>query len=282
LGGECAECAANVKASQIYHMVTRGWCDIGYNYLICPHGDIFEGRGGGDDVRGAHDGCNCGSMGVAMMGYFHPLQNQALTVAMQDAFVALSAYKCEQQGIDPLGNSFYAGYGANQETIYGHREVSATACPGDLAYAELPQLRQRISQSMGGGVMILDNALATFTGSWNTGASSADKYGADYRWASTGVSTARAFWTPSITRAGDYEISMWWPAGSNRNPATQVGLLLNGRLFTASINQQLQGGQWNVLGTVPLPVGNHATIGLSNFGSAGWVVVADALRLVRQ
>ncbi len=89
--------------------------------------------------------------------------------------------------------------------------------------------------SMGGGVMILDNALATFTGSWNTGASSADKYGADYRWASTGVSTARAFWTPSITRAGDYEISMWWPAGSNRNPATQVGLLLNGRLFTASL-----------------------------------------------
>lgn len=280
-----AECAANVKASQVYHMVTRGWCDIGYNYLICPHGDIFEGRGGGDDVRGAHDGYNCGSMGVSMMGYFHTPHNQTLTSAMQDAFVDLAAWKCDQQGIDPLGTSWYAGYGANQSNLYGHRDVSATACPGDFAFAELPQLRQRVEQKIqggGGAEIILDNALANFSGSWTTGTSSLDKYGADYRWASSGVGIARALWNPSIAQAGDYQISLWWPAGGNRNPATQVGLFINGSLFTTQVNQQLQGGQWNVLGTVALPAGANTTIGLTNQGVPGWVVVADALRLVRQ
>ncbi|MBI4862496.1 MAG: hypothetical protein HY815_19880, partial [Candidatus Riflebacteria bacterium] len=50
-----AQCAANVKAIQAYHMHTQGWCDIGYHYLICVHGRIWEGRAGGDDVIGAHD-----------------------------------------------------------------------------------------------------------------------------------------------------------------------------------------------------------------------------------
>ncbi|PCJ53204.1 MAG: hypothetical protein COA70_09755 [Planctomycetota bacterium] len=279
-----AECAANVKASQVYHMVTRGWCDIGYNYLICPHGDIFEGRGGGDDVRGAHDGYNCGSMGVSMMGYFHSPYNQILNAAMQDAFVDLAAWKCDQQNIDPLGSSWYAGFGGVKENLYGHRDVSATACPGDLAYAELPQLRQRVEQKIQGGGMeiILDNHLASFTGVWNTGSSSVDKYGADYRWASSGTATARALWNPMITQAGNYQIALWWPQGSNRNPSTQVGLLLNGQLFTITVNQQLQGGQWNVLGTVALPASANTTIGLTNQGALGWVVMADALRLVLQ
>lgn len=280
-----SQCASNVLATQSYHMFTRGWCDIGYNYLICPHGDIFEGRAGGDDVRGAHDGYNCGSMGVAMMGYFHTPHNQTLTQAMEDAFVDLAGWKCDQEGINPLGTSWYAGLGANEQNLYGHRDVSSTACPGDLAYAELPGIRNRVEQLIqggGGSTMILDNGQATYTGTWTTGTSSNDKYGSDYRWASTGVAPARALWNPSLAQAGSYEVSLWWPAGSNRNPATQVGLLLNGQLFTTTVNQQLQGGQWNVLGTVQLPAGSNTTFGITNAGSLGWVVVADALRLVRQ
>lgn len=280
-----SQCASNVLASQTYHMFTRGWCDIGYNYLICPHGDIFEGRGGGDDVRGAHDGYNCGSMGVAMMGYFHTPHDQTLTAAMENAFVALAGWKCDQQGINPLGTSWYAGLGANEQNLYGHRDVSSTACPGDLAYAELPGLRNAVDQLIQGGsgtTIILDNDQASYVGNWTLGTSSSDKYGSDYRWASTGVATARALWNPSLAQAGTYEVSLWWPAGSNRNPATQLGLLLNGQLFTTTINQQLHGGQWNILGTVQMPAGTGTTLGITNAGPLGWVVVADALRLVRQ
>jgi hypothetical protein len=277
-----SECANNVQAIQAYHMYTRGWCDIGYNYLICPHGDIFEGRGGGDDVVGAHDSANCGSMGVAFMGYFHSPHHQSLTQAMQNAFVDLAAWKCDQQNIDPLGSAWYAGYGANMNTIYGHRDVSSTACPGDLAYANLPQLRVQIEQKIqsGGSVdLILDNASASYFGTWNTGTSAAGKYGSDYRWASTGTALARAFWEPSIPQSGTYEVSLWWPAGSNRSPQTPIGLFVGGRLYQGSVNQQQAGGQWNVLGQVQFAAGAMPVLGIENTGPSGFVVVADALRL---
>ena len=278
-----SQCASNVKATQVYHMVTRGWCDMGYNYLICPHGDIFEGRGGGDDVRGAHDGFNCGSMGVAMMGYFHAPYSQTLNAAMENAFVDLAAWKCAQQTIDPLGSSWYAGFGAVQQNLYGHRDVSSTACPGDFAYAELPQLRARVDSALNGSgtEIILDNGAATYFGSWTTSSSAAGHYGPDYRWASTGVAAARALWTPNIPSAGNYQVSMWWPAGSNRNPATLVGVELSSGIRTATINQQTNGGQWNVLGNIQLPAGAVTTFGLSNAGANGFVVIADALRLIK-
>lgn len=278
-----SQCATNVKATQVYHMQTRGWCDIGYNYLVCPHGDIFEGRGGGDNVRGAHDGYNCGSMGVAMMGYFHAPYAQTLNADMKDAFVDLAAWKCDQQSIDPLGSSWYAGLGAVEQNLYGHRDVSSTACPGDFAYAELPLLRVRVDAAINGGgtEIILDNGAASYTGTWTTSSSASGRYGADYRWASTGTAPARALWTPNIPSAGSYQVSMWWPAGSNRYPATLVGVALNSGIQTATVNQQINGGQWNVLGNVYLPVGANTTFGLSNAGANGWVVIADALRLIK-
>lgn len=139
-----AQCAANVKGMQTYHMVTNGWCDLGYNYVVCRHGDIFEGRAGGDDVKGAHDGYNCGSMGVCNMGYFHPPYGHVPTAAMFDALAELAAWKCSRQGIDPLGSGFYAGYGGVVTNVYGHGDVKATACPGDQWFAQLPALRLAI------------------------------------------------------------------------------------------------------------------------------------------
>lgn len=277
-----SQCASNVLATQQYHMQTRGWCDIGYNYLICPHGDIFEGRGGGDDVRGAHDGYNCGSMGVAMMGYFHAPYSQTLTVPMEDAFVELATWKCEQQAIDPLGSSWYAGFGGVKPNLYGHRDVSSTACPGDLAYTELPALRLRVDAALNSNdVIILDNGTAQLSGSWQVGSSASGRYGPDYLWASTGTAPATASWRPNLPVSSQYEVSLWWPAGSNRNPNTVVGAQLSVGLRTMTVNQQLHGGQWNVLGTLPLPAGSGTQFGISNSGQPGWVVIADAIRLRR-
>src|SRR3989344_3937454 len=54
-----------------YHAVSRGWGDIGYNYVIGPSGMIFKGRAGGDYAVGAHTFCNnVGSMGIALMGNY--------------------------------------------------------------------------------------------------------------------------------------------------------------------------------------------------------------------
>ncbi len=279
--------ASNVKSIQSYHMYTRGWCDIGYNYLIDVHGYIFEGRGGGADIRGAHDGYNCGSMGVAMMGYFHTPHNQTLTTSMKNAFCELGAWKCDQKNINPLGSAWYSGYGGSMTTIYGHRNVSSTACPGDLAYAQLPSLRQDIDDKINGGSggteIILDNNQAIFqSGNWSTGTSSGDKYGSDYRWASTNTAYALAYWRPNIPSAGTYKIYYWWPQGGNRNPNTKIGWQVNGNTTTSNVNQQNNGGQWNLVTTKWLPKGTKTLIGLDNSGSGTYVVIADAIRLVKQ
>ncbi len=146
-----AQAAANVKAIQVFHQVSNGWCDVGYNYLVSKQGWIFEGRAGGDDVKGAHDGFNCGSMAACGLGFFHPPFANSPTSGLLGAVTDLFAWKASQKGIDPLGSSFYAGLGATEANVYGHRDVKATACPGDGLYAELPGLRAAIASTLNGG-----------------------------------------------------------------------------------------------------------------------------------
>lgn len=278
--------ANNVKAHQDYHMLTRGWKDIGYNYLIDKFGNIFEGRYGGDDTVGAHDGWNCGSMGVSLMGYFHSPHNNAFNSSLRDALGDLTAWKCDQKNINPTGSAYYAGYGGTKPTIYGHRDVSATACPGDLVYTELGSVRTDVANRLNGGgggtEIILDTAAATFTESWSLASSAPDKYGPDYRFRSTGITSGLAYWQPNIQTAGNYAVYFWWSGGSNRNPSTTVGVRINGRQYTARVNQQSNGGRWNYVGTWNFPRGTSSLVGLSSQGSSGYVTIADAVRLVKE
>ena len=66
-----SESAALVRAGYLYHVRTRGWNDIGYNFLVDRYGRVFEGRYGGVTraVLGAHaGGFNTNSTGVARLG----------------------------------------------------------------------------------------------------------------------------------------------------------------------------------------------------------------------
>ncbi len=150
--GSYEDCAARVRAIQAYHMDSNGWIDIGYNYTICKHGHIFQAReddNDASDVRGAHDGFNAGSMGVSALGYFHPPYNHQPTPELLHALYSLLAWKCDQRGIDPKGASVYAAYGAVRDHIYGHREVRATACPGDILFARKAAMRDSVARLIG-------------------------------------------------------------------------------------------------------------------------------------
>jgi hypothetical protein len=143
------ECAARVRAIQTYHIDTQGWNDIGYAYVVCKHGDIFQAREDDDDttdVQGAHDGFNRGSSGISAFGYFHPPVDHQPTEAQLSAIVQLAAWIASRRGIDPLGRSLYAAFGAPVDNVYGHREVSATACPGDHLFARMDALRTAVGE----------------------------------------------------------------------------------------------------------------------------------------
>lgn len=72
--------AGVVRAIQRYRMDTRGWADIAYNFLVCPHGVVYEGRGFG--VRSAANGTNAGNTNYhAVCVLRHDATEQAKTAA---------------------------------------------------------------------------------------------------------------------------------------------------------------------------------------------------------
>ena len=60
-----------IRSIHYYHTVTRGWGDIGYNYLVDFMGNVYEGRAGGENVVGGHAFQYArGSAGICTMGTY--------------------------------------------------------------------------------------------------------------------------------------------------------------------------------------------------------------------
>lgn len=131
--------------------------------------------------------------------------------------------------------------------------------------------------------IILDNASATFSGSWSTGTSSTDKYGTDYRYASTATSeTATAIWRPTFGAAGYYDVYVWYPQGTNRSAMAPYTVYYDGGSQTVSVNQQANGGTWNLIAIrKSFAAGNSGYVKLGNGTSeSSKVVMADAVKFV--
>lgn len=129
---------AMVQAIYYFHAISRGWGDIGYNYIIDPLGNIYEGRYGGDKVIGAHVQCyNNGILGIAIIGDY---ENKDVPQPALKSLINLMGQKSKQFGIDPQGESIMRG--KRLRNIIGHRDVRSTSCPGKRLYAMLPRLRE--------------------------------------------------------------------------------------------------------------------------------------------
>ncbi len=150
---------SEVQAIYYYHAVTRGWGDIGYNYLVDGYGNIYEGRYGGDDVIGAHTArWNSGALGVALLGCYEPgdcSPEQTPSPAALDAIADLVTWTASRRVIDPRQQaSFTNPYDDPSLALHrlaGHRDYSqyidgqwynVTNCPGSVLYDELVALRE--------------------------------------------------------------------------------------------------------------------------------------------
>lgn len=134
--------AAKVRDIYRYHTVSRGWGDIGYNYLIDPNGVIYEGRYGGEHnelpVVGGHALCsNANTLGIAMIGNH---QENPMSPEAVEALTDLLAYFSHKHDLDPMGQSLW--HGEVQNVIGGHRDFQSTACPGQYLYDLLPHIRE--------------------------------------------------------------------------------------------------------------------------------------------
>lgn len=135
-----------IRSIYYYHAVTRGWGDIGYNYLVDYLGNVYEGRVGGENVVGGHAYQYAyGSSGIAIMGSFTATEEPP---AAFNGLVSIVAYV--GRDLDPFGAADFKET-PNLPTICGHRDVLSTSCPGDLLYEDLDTLRQRVNDVLLGG-----------------------------------------------------------------------------------------------------------------------------------
>lgn len=95
-----------------YHSTTRGWGDIGYHYIIDYWGNIYEGRYGGNGVRGAHtyydrkcNNFNVGTVGILLMGNY---ENAQLSEIMHKSLTRLVAWISTTNSLDPSDLSHYS------------------------------------------------------------------------------------------------------------------------------------------------------------------------------
>ncbi|MCI2418669.1 peptidoglycan recognition protein [Saccharopolyspora sp. K220] len=150
----CDQSAGIVRAIYHYHAVELKWGDIGYHALVDKCGTIFEGRAGGldDDVIGGHArGFNRNTFGVAMLGNYDGVAPSKSTV---ESVAKISAWKLDTADVsadgrttliaEPADNAnFPPGTEVKLPTIFGHRDVSKTACPGQRGYDQLSAIRSR-------------------------------------------------------------------------------------------------------------------------------------------
>src|ERR671919_795836 len=142
--------------------------DIAYNFLIDASGTIYKGRYSGPNgtcssdtptgedpqgrgVTGAHTGgWNSGTMGIAILGTY---TSTPITPPARAALVEHLAWESERHFLDPLATTTFtnpaSGTTRTAPNVSGHRDWTATQCPGGALYAQLPAIRQEVAARVG-------------------------------------------------------------------------------------------------------------------------------------
>ncbi|KAG7211020.1 hypothetical protein KM043_016382 [Ampulex compressa] len=113
-----AICQARMRSFQNYHIDTKKWSDIGYNFVIGEDGNIYEGRGWGK--AGAHStNYNSKSVGICFIGDFNARVPNAAAIG--------AARKLINWAMN--NNKITSTY-----KLVGHRQTATTRCPGNNLY----------------------------------------------------------------------------------------------------------------------------------------------------
>ncbi|WP_406296190.1 peptidoglycan-binding protein [Embleya sp. NBC_00888] len=113
--GEHESCAGYVRRLQDSHMDGNGWSDIGYSFVVCEHGRVFEGRG--LERRNSANG----------------------TTSLNERHYAVCALVGSSGSTTPTDAQLHGlrdaiehcrAHGPAGDEIKGHRDGYATDCPG--------------------------------------------------------------------------------------------------------------------------------------------------------
>ena len=128
--------AARMRQMQAFHMDTRGWCDIGYHFVVSQSGNIYQGRS--DERRpGAHvGGENSGNIGISLIGNY---QQDQPPMTQLGAVVRLLRW---------VKDTYEIAW--DRDHVKGHTEWpgQSTSCPGTNVLSRIDDLMAQVD---GGG-----------------------------------------------------------------------------------------------------------------------------------
>ncbi|MEV0586292.1 N-acetylmuramoyl-L-alanine amidase [Nonomuraea sp. NPDC050310] len=213
---------------------------------------------------------NTRSIGIEHEGWVS--QASWFTDAMYRSSAALTAHLANRYGI-PKTRSY----------IIGHNEVPGATHTDPGPHWDWNKYMGYVTG--GGGTSwstIVDNATAgrfTASANWGTSTYSAQRYGADYRFADPVAASDPAWFKANIPSAGTYKVEVWYPAVSGYNPSTPFIVATSSGNKTVYVDQSTGGGGWRSLGTFSLTAGDHDVVGVSRWTGGAGYVIADAVRI---
>ena len=205
-------------------------------------------------------------------------------------------YSLQQHGCATSGNVC----GVQIEHNYtGVRDTQANraAYAAVLARVYETYLAQNFGMSLGtnGGEIIVDNDNANndttrakfrWTLSWGLNVQQTDKHLDSYRLANgDGDPEDGAQFLFYIPAADTYDVYAWWTDAATRSTSVSYRVFeLDGGTLLADlkVNQQADGGQWNLLGTYAFGQAGWAKVLMSRSLSGSGKLSADAIRIVRR
>jgi hypothetical protein len=158
-GYSCSDSAKIMRSIHGYHVRSKRWNDIGYNFLVDRCGTLFEGRRGGVSrpVLGAHTmGFNSHAAGIAVLGDH---AGRGVTASVRRVIAQVAAYKIGMHGNGTGGtvvmtsagsNKYRSGTRVRMNRISGHRDAVSTECPGNTLYRQLGAIRDLADDPVAG------------------------------------------------------------------------------------------------------------------------------------
>lgn len=132
--------------------------------------------------------------------------------------------------------------------------------------------------------IIIDNAdgnpAFSTSGTWTSATTTAGFWDTNYAHSGYNNSSKTARWSPNMPVSGAYDVYMWYTAATNRPTAAPVTISYDtGCTQNLTVNQEINGGRWNRLGTFDFSDTLDGYVQIKGAGDG--YTIADAVRFVR-
>lgn len=220
---------------------------------------------------------------------WNPTPDQVVTAA--EILEYANALKTSTRAISPGGYKGVSYWRTDLHTARmwkGIRRADIlSSVPVEFEPDEIQEQQLALRQNENGETgtdIILDNKSlhVTMEGRWQPGRMKPAHYGPNYEWifGNVGKATASMTYRPTISRAGNYNVYVWYPAELDRSSVVQYLVTFDGGAEKVAIDQGKNGGHWVLLAKAKhFAEGTAGSVAFSNeVTKKDTTVVADAVR----